>query len=137
MTTNGVPGFANGTPAVLRFMQKAVNGVDVWVDDPASGTPATNFALFATDASGANPLQTIAGLALDPSGNVYVADPSGNKIVEFNGSGTLVGTFASSATSPLSDPQYLKFSTGFDGTTSLYVSSNNNGSNGQVLRYAY
>src|SRR5262249_60394143 len=65
------------------------------------------------------PLSNPAGLALDPDGNVYVANFNTNEVLEYSPDGTFLGVFASSADG-LGFPLALRF--GPD--DNLYVTSN-------------
>lgn len=73
-------------------------GTYVSVIDPASGSEKSSFGTFTY----AN------GIAVDPSGNIYVSDGRANTIKKYNASGTLLAT-SSSASLPLLRPAGLAY----------------------------
>jgi hypothetical protein len=91
----------------------------------SDGTQVSFFRPFASDGGLASPV----GLALGPTGDLFVSGRDGNDILRYDGNnGAFLDTFVSPGSGGLSGPHGLAF--GPDGN--LYVSS---GSNASVLRY--
>ena len=81
--------------------------------------------VFAVNSDGttsvfSTPVAQASGVAVDASGNVYVASEANNNILEFSSTGTLIGTFAS---------DHISIPTGiaFDSSGDLYVANNASG----------
>ena len=75
----------------------------IFVYDPSTGVLV--FSSFEVPASrNFNGFFTDVQIAADLSGNVYVPDPSGNEVLEYSPSGTLLMTFAGSGAGALKEP---------------------------------
>jgi len=95
--------YNNSADTIEKYTTAGISGVN---------TDAGSFG-STSDVSGPN------GIAFDKSGNMYVANSSGNTITEFSANGTYIGVFASGLNSPAG--------LAFDQYGNLYVANNGNG----------
>ena len=93
--------------------------------DLATGNPVGGGPLMSAGVGG---LDTPAGLAMGPGGNLYVSNGFDSSILEYSAQGTPLGVFVGSGAGGLQGPTHLEF--GPDGN--LYVASDNTSS---VLEY--
>ena len=115
-------------PTQNRLLVTDTNNSRIVALNPSNGAVESMFPSI-TKGSGPGQVQLPEGIAVDASGNIWVADTGNNRVEEFTGAGTfanqMVGTYGCCFNAPNTDlnaPQGLAF----DSSGLLYVADANN-----------